>query len=157
MVGNISIKYNDWCENDVRFVNDLLTDKGHFLKYTDFCILYQVHPNILKYYGIVNAIKVNGHVLIQEVRKPYNLFNPWFTICFSNSQKVAKFSINIFSSPFRNRTVVPINVEKILKWPLVRKSGKICTRPMRITHYTKLQWLQFRMLNTILGTNSLLF
>ena len=59
------IKYNDWCEKGVRFVNDLLPDKGHFLEYTDFCNLYQVHPNIIKYYGIVNAIKVNGHVLIQ--------------------------------------------------------------------------------------------
>ena len=32
----------------------------------------------------------------------------------------------------------------------------ICNRPMQITRYTKLQWLQFRILNSILGTNSLL-
>ena len=30
----------------------------------------------------------------------------------------------------------------------------ICYRPMQITNYTELQWLQFRIINNILGTNS---
>ena len=32
----------------------------------------------------------------------------------------------------------------------------ICYRSMQITNYTKLQWLQFRIINNILSTNSLL-
>ena len=76
MIGNKSIKYKDWCQKGVRFVNDLLTDNGHFLEYTDFCNLYQLNSNILNYYGIVNAIKSKWPCVKKGVSKTLQPFQP---------------------------------------------------------------------------------
>ena len=57
MVGNRSIRYKDWCDEGVRFVNDLLTDKGHCYEYRDFCNLYRLISNLLNYYGIVKPFQ----------------------------------------------------------------------------------------------------
>ena len=74
MIGNKSIKYKDWCQKGVRFVNDLLTDNGNFLEYTDFCNLYQLNSNILNYYGIVNELVCVFIHILCCFRSDYHLF-----------------------------------------------------------------------------------
>ena len=50
----------------------------------------------------------------------------------------------------------PTKLDNELQTIIYQKEWEnICYRPMQITNFTKLQWLQFMIINNILGTNSL--
>ncbi len=153
-VGNKSVKYANWEERGVRFVNDLLNDNGTFMSKDEFEGLYNVRTNTVQYYGIIRAIKSNfnlkdlNRVKLTSPFRPNNmdvLFKQWkgcklFYNTFVRSKRI-KQSKNIWQTEFRMDND---------DWK------DVCDLNFTFSTDTKYRWFQYRINQNILATNSFL-
>ena len=52
--------------NDVKYVNDLLDERGHFLEWTQFSEKYDIHNQEFRYVALIHAIPRNWKKRIKD-------------------------------------------------------------------------------------------
>ena len=81
LVDNKAVYINNWVENDVISIKDLLKDDGNYLPFQEFTDKFACKTNFLQYYQIINAIP--NHLLLKArqvvfVNKEYFTSNDHF-------------------------------------------------------------------------------
>ena len=65
LVDNKPVYLNNWVENDVILIKDLLKDDGNYLSFQEFLDKCACKTNFLQYYQIISAIP--NHVLLKAL------------------------------------------------------------------------------------------
>ena len=63
LVDNKPVYLNNWVENDVILIKDLLKDDGNYLSFQEFLDKFACKTNFLQYYQIISAIP--NHLLLK--------------------------------------------------------------------------------------------
>ena len=78
---NKSVYFNNWVENDIISIKDLLKDDGSYLSFQEFSEKFACKTNFLQYYQIISAIP-NQLLLtarqVDSVKKEYFTSNDHF-------------------------------------------------------------------------------
>ena len=157
-VGNKSVLYRAWDDHGIRYVNDLLSPDGDFLSLSDIQKKYNVRINFLHYYGIKKAIcKQFSHVLCNSSITLQNPFQGLNTYTILKESKGCKQFYNVFCNGMQ------VKFKCIDKWNHHLGINLVDKEWFKISHYNwkctqevKLRWFQFRLMNRILCTNTLL-
>ena len=56
LVDNKTVYFNNWVENDIILIKDLLKDDGSYLSFQEFSDKFACKTNFLQYYQIISAI-----------------------------------------------------------------------------------------------------
>ena len=158
-VDNSSVFYNEWYKKGVIIINDIIKDKKTctFLGIEDLNTRYQIKTNFLQYYGIINAIKHSLSIddIIQEENTcDYPFIPTQLEIFFKNKNGIKDFYeiLNKIQTPSSGKelwnSIFHLDDET---WE------RIYSLPFKTTKNTKFQWLQYRINQHILTTNSYLF
>ena len=157
-IGNQTIFYRDWANKGIWLINDLLKEDGQFMNLQEFQNKFNINTNFLRYQSLLSAIKSSMKSLNINSQRLYKIIGPVIPVTiktFLKSSKGSKDMYRILISKTSN-----INSEE--KWSNVLDINelpwyKIYKLPFKTTKNTKIQWLQYRMLHRILGTNDLLY
>ena len=137
-------------------MSDLLDDKGSFISLEKLQKNYKIKTNFLTYASLQMSIKKNLTTYRIEMEKnnpkpiiPHNIK------IFCTSKKRTKHIYNTLIAD----TIIPLGKRKWEKHFEISDSQwkNIYSHPFQYTKSSKLQWLQFRINNHILTTNSFLF
>jgi hypothetical protein len=157
-VGGKSVFYKTWDNHGIRYINDLLSTDGDFMSLGEVQNKYDVKMNFLNYHGIKKAIcKPFSYMLCDSnntLQIPYQGFN---TSMILKEAKGCKQLYNVFLSGMK------VKFKCIDKWNYLLDINLSDKEWFNISHYNwkctqevKLRWFQFRLLNRILCTNTLL-
>ena len=157
-VGNKSVLYKTWYDHGILYINDLLTKEGEFISVDDMYRKYGVRTNFLRLLGLRKAIENSFSNMLGQSKNVLQLpFQSLHVKTVRLDTKGCKRFYNIFQSGNK------VEYKCINKWNALLASHisevdwcKICFYNWKSTHDVKLKWFQFRILNRILGTNSLL-
>lgn len=157
IVGNNSINYKHWKDKGIIFINDLLNDKGKLYNLHELQTTYGLNINFLEYQGIVTCLKTVWKCIGCRNRLD-TPFQPTSRDILCKFQKGCKNFYHILlrqvtqsvssSNKWENRLQIAIGSND---W------RNICHRPFIITNDIKIQWFQYRIINSIIATNSLLY
>ena len=89
LVDNKTVHLNNWVENDVISIKDLLKDNGNYLSLQEFTEKFSCKTNFLQYYQIISAIL--NHLILKArqvdfVNKEYFTSNDLFFILTAMSE-----------------------------------------------------------------------
>ena len=157
-VGHRCILYKEWFRHGILYVNDLLTSEGEFLSADEIYKKYDVRINFLHLHGIKKAIRNSYSDFLDQTYNslalPFQGFNVKTVLM---DPKGCKRFYNILLT--NNK----VKYKCINKWNLLLPSffsevdwHKVCSYNWKCTSEVKLRWFQFRLLNRILGTNTLM-
>jgi hypothetical protein len=156
-IGGKSFYFKSWFDMGIHFVGDLLNNKDSliFYSYEDFCKCYNFCPNYLYFLGVVSAIKK----LIIKVETPDTGYTkPFIPFCLKSILTNTKGTKPMYATLKKNE-YEPVC---LTKWSntfanLTCEDQKhLYNMPFAITQDSTLQWLQYRIVHRILGTNSFL-
>ena len=154
-VGNKTIFYKKWFKNNIVYISDLLDENGSFLSFENLQKIYKIKTNFLIYASLQNSIKsiLASQKIIMQTDNP-KPFIPFNIKIFCTNKKGTKHIYNTLIA----EKVIPLGK---MKWGKIfeisdNQWGKIYSYPFHQTKNSKLQWLQFRINNYILTTNSFL-
>ena len=158
LVKRVSYINKSWYKNGIRYVNDLLDQKGGFLSIEDLQTKYNVNKNFVQYNGIKQAIQKSfSHLLKNSNTTHKNPLQGFNVRCILKEAKGCKYFYSLFID---NKQVF---FKCVNKWNLILNSNidnnewfYVCHYNWRSTYDVKLRWFQFRLLNRILCTNTLL-
>ena len=144
------------CENNVFFINDLISDHRRFYTFDEFQALYNIKLNFVEYYSIISAIPQSWKEKIIGKDKLDNITHP-LVEKIRSEQKLCKYFYKMLIEKFRE---LPLNIQnrwgndlnvKIENWNLVHKL------PFVVTHNSKLQNFQYKLVHRIVSCNSFLY
>ena len=154
-VENKTIFYKKWFKNNIVYISDLLDENGSFLSLENLQKIYKIKTNFLIYASLQNSIKsiLASQKIIMQTDNP-KPFIPFNIKIFCTNKKGTKHIYNTLIA----EKVIPLGK---MKWGKIfeisdNQWGKIYSYPFHQTKNSKLQWLQFRINNYILTTNSFL-
>ena len=149
-IGNSYIFYSAWFKKGVRFINDLVKDKGEFTDNT------RIQTNSLQYHGIIRAIKTYlKEVKINVCHKQNNPFIPTHILPFFQQQKRTKIMYNILN---QNKDVPTGKITWNKVYNITDEDwDHINLFPFNITKYPALLWFQVTINHNILVTNKVLY
>lgn len=156
-VGGSTVLYQNWVDQGILFINDLLDRNGDIISYEIFQRTYQIRTNFLQFEGIVASIRD----FLQNCRfqhLPVRAEEPFIPLVLKYISKDKKGCRAIYDK-FTSNTCTPAAVAKWhndLNLPLDFDWKKTFGLPFRVTNDTGLKWFQYRINHRILGTNYLL-
>ena len=149
--GQHVIFVQDWYNQKILFVKQLLNETGHFLSYEEFLTKFpNVRTNFLLFEGIVKAIKaycIKNDILLTGHYKPFHN-KVWFCI-----RRGSKFVQNVLNK--NNATPTAIR-----KWNVLFENvnwKNIFSHCHTVTTDTQLKWFQTRLLHRLLPTQKYLY
>ena len=159
LVNGKTVYYKIWNIMGVRFVNDLLSQDGRFLTFEEFIQTCNVKTNFLHFRGIICTIRTKWRELFRNdvypVESPFQLPISYFLCSFSHGCKpIYNYLVSFYNFDFKPRKKWQEELGDAytnLDWSQFNKNPFICTENVN------LRWLQFRINNSIIGTNSFLF
>ena len=156
-IENKPVFYEDWFRKGICFVNDIMSEDGKFLSIDQLEEKFNISKNIMKFNSIISAVKHAGK---QNVYNSYKLLTPFIPSFVKTILKSKRGTKDMYLLLIRNNIVS--NGQK--KWEEILALGldetkwrEIFKLPFIVTQNTKLQWLQYRINQRILGTNKLLY
>ena len=157
-VGGNSIAYNSFIESGIFLVNDLVDSKGRFYDIHYLQNTLRLDTHFLQYNGLIQSLdKMRTEIKIDQIHS--NINGPVCPISVLLLTKEKK-GCRRFYSMFTNNKILPssqIKWNNELMLPNSFNWQHSYTLPYTITTDSHLQWLQFRFLHRILGTNTYLF
>lgn len=138
------------------YISDLLDEKGSFYSLEKLQKIYEIKTNFLIYASLQNSVKANLSTLkIQTESNNPKPSVPFNIRIFCTNKKGTKHIYNTIIAD----NVIPLGKIKWGKYFEFSDSQweNIYSYPFQCTKNSKLQWLQFRINNYILTTNSFLF
>ena len=154
---NKVIFWKNWYKCGITWVQDLINSEGKLLSFEEFSSKY-FSPQFTRFYGIMEVLKVRW----PELRETVETFQ--YPTIPQELELILKYRKG--SHPMYNIFIEAKSVRQksYTKW-MSDLSLNIdnCTwevhnyLPFSYTKDTKLQWLQYRILNRIIATNKLLF
>ena len=151
LVGNASILYNDWIENNVYQISNLLDGEGKLLTFVDFCNKFPfLNCNFLQYQGVIRAIQNYKNRLNIHQNENYKEQNPIaLQHIFEGKRKI--------NSVFEDHNFLAKN---LVKWNLIFNNiqwKNVFEKCQKTTIDCKLRWLQYRIIYRVVPTNRYLF
>ncbi|XP_052074422.1 uncharacterized protein LOC127712168 [Mytilus californianus] len=153
-IENKPVFYKNWFNKGIVFINDIISDAGKILSLEQLEETFKVDRNVMKYNSIISAVKNARKGYVFDNYKLVTPFIPSFAKIFFKSSRGTK---DMYSLLIRNNIVSTgqkkwdqiLNVDEN-EWRIIFKL------PFVVTKNTKLQWLQYRINQHILGTNKFL-
>lgn len=158
-VGNKTICYRNWEKRGIIFVNDLLNENGRFYSKEEFCALYTLDTDFLKYEGVKRAVicYANSIGITLSGCRLCNPVYPFIMKCTNNRLGHQKVYDMLTESGFVKLTCYN-------KWEHVTGShySDIDSKHFNIiankcTPSTELKWLQYRIIHRILPVRHFLY
>ena len=157
LVNNKPLFKPNWLKKGIKYINDLIDVNGSFLYLDSFRNKFDIQSNFLEYNGIITAIKSKWKNELNNIHKEQVKENK--NIAYLKSKnKPSKCFYPIFLAAI---TEEPVRIKE--KWSHeldlamdAQRWKEVFNLPYNITHDTKLQSFQFKLLHRILPTNSLL-
>ena len=156
---NMPIFYPHWFVKNVKYISDLVDDRGVLLSHASFQAKYDITVSFIEYCGLLKLIPNEWKIALStfERRLPLSLENELISR-IKKEPKASKyvygiFSDSVFEPPIMSQEQWKNDVPEIQQqnwkfyYSIVRK----------ITLESKLQFFQFQILHRILVTNSKLF
>ena len=76
-IGGSHIFYNTWYKKGIRFLNDLINERGEFYTHDEFKERTGINSNTLQYHGTIKAIKVYlKEIKLNITHKMFHLSHP---------------------------------------------------------------------------------
>ena len=148
---NTSIFFNNWFDNEIRKIRDLLNENGNFMSFDQF---KNAHPNVptdfLTYQGILNAIRcyLRKSNITLSVNFRILETKSWFVLCKGNKAVRTVLDSNLMSAA----SITKWNVSfPKLHWKHIFNHCYLTTKD------TQLRWFQTRLLHRLIPTNKFLF
>lgn len=155
-IENKTVFYTNWFDKNIVYIADLLDENGNFYSLQDLQKKIKIKTNFLNYASLRNSIKASlSSSKIQIGTNSPRPFLPHNIKTFCNNKKGTKHIYNILTT----ENITPLGKVKWGKFfeILDLQWENIFTFPFLYTKDSKLQWLQFRINQYILTTNSFLF
>ena len=156
-IENKPVFYEDWFRKGICFVNDIMSEDGKFLSIDQLETEFNISKNIMKFNSTISAVKHAGK---QNVYNSYKLLTPFIPSFVKTILKSKWGTKDMYLLLIRNNIVS--NGQK--KWEEILALGldemkwrEIFKLPFIVAQNTKLQWLQYRINQRILGTNKFLY
>lgn len=155
-IDNKPFIYQDLLSKGIKYINDIVDEDGLFLKYVDFCNIFNINVSIMQYNSIISCVTQSGK---QVCKQSFKLSSPFIPSVVRTILKSSKGSKEIYSV-LNNKSCIPtgivrwndiLNVDKEISW------RKLCKLPFIVTKNSKLQWLQYRIIHRIISTNKFLY
>ena len=152
------IFYQNWCNQDIFFINDLIDETGIFMNYHVFTRKYYLNISYISYAGILSSIPRDWKRIIKDYGKRVDAITNKNIDQITTLEKPSKsfYKKIISKKPFCNN-------KSHLKWQNDLHSEIDATRwkhihslPFKETKDSKLQTLQFRIIHRIFFTNTML-
>lgn len=105
---------NEWCKNDIYFINDIIDKGGKFYTYEEFCTKYSFRANYLDFYGILCAIPSERKIYLR-----LNKSNKIQSVSTHNLEKVSKYFYSDFIEKLQFTNKSEINWKN--KWNITQK------------------------------------
>ena len=74
-VGEKYVYYSSLAENDVLFIEDMVTNSGNFKTYEEFCHQYGIHLSHFQYMSLIDAIPITWRRLLKQQSVNVNICN----------------------------------------------------------------------------------
>ena len=150
-----TIFYDSWYRNGVRFVNDLLKEKGEFYNIQEFSEIYGIKMNYQQYWGTLNAIKTYlRKEKIALTKRSLNPFIPSHILPIKQNKQGARKMYDILNT---NDEIPTGKQSWNKKYNFEEKDWKtIYMFPFKTTTYSLLRWFQVSLYHNILVMNKLL-
>jgi len=152
------IFYKNWNDVGIRFIDDLMYPNGTFMSLHDIQEKFNLRINFLTFYGLKSSISKSFSHLLRESTDTLQI--PFQSLHMKLSLQETK-GCKLFYKVLISSNIV--NFKCIQKWNQVQtlqfsydKWYKMCYYNWKCTNEVKLRWFQFRLLNRILCTNTLL-
>ena len=144
------------CENNVFFVNDLVSNNRKFYSFEEFQVKYNIRLNFVEYYGILSAIPLDWRQKITEVEK-LDVIENKFVEKIKKEPKLCRYFQKIF---VEDKKELPLNSQN--KWEKelnvhVETWNIVYRWPFIVTKDTKLQNFQYKLVHRILSCNAFLY
>ena len=155
-IGNKSVFHKTWFDKNIIYISDLLDEKGCFYSLENLQKIYGIKTNFLIYASLQKSIKTSLTTL--KIPMGTNNPKPFVPInikIFCTNKRGTKQIYNTLIS----ETITPLGQTN---WENLFNSSesqweKTHLNPFQYTKNSKLQWLQYRITNHILTTNSFVF
>ena len=155
-IENRPIHFKSFFENGILFLSDLIDQSGNFLSFAEFKSLYDTNLCFITYHGIIQAVR-KGYPSISNndiVKISPNITKPIYMLI--KDKKGSKSIYDTFISEFS------FERKYMEKWEtelgLENFNWQKCNENIFLANKdTYLQWLQYRIVHRILGTNKSLY
>ena len=142
----------------IYFVNDLFDNNGDFYEYNEFCRRFKVNINVLHFTGLKKALEniFDFSNITCNLNMP---LRPYIFRVLLNSTKGCQDFYNILKRSFvQNNSSIKSKWEDDLNVEISEKEWiHLNSFPFKCLQSTKLRWFHYRLVNRILGTNTVLF
>ena len=154
-INNATVFYKTWCKAGIYFINDLIGENNQFLSPQELNNKYGLSTNFLQFYSVLNMIPKHWKNLIRQTRKLERVTNYNFDFIKQNKKSSQHFYKELISDigecPLKQQTKWCEQLDtEVDNWEEIYLSLHQCTKN------TKLITFQYKILNRILSTNSLL-
>ena len=161
LITNVSLtnyKQDEWIDKGILYVCDLLDDNGIFLSYELFCAKYSFSPPFTLYFGLIASIrkqKWNLDYMILRQNQPH--FPEHVKILRKNDKGCRDFyDLFILDNYFKPKSELKWEIEfQISQNNIWWKKVNLLVHDG--TNDSMLKWFQYRLIQRILCTYSLLF
>ena len=153
-VGGKSMFIKDWYDNGIRFVKDMYTTDGDIIGIHSLQNNYGIKTNFLEYNGVRSVLRKYQRKVVGELVS-VDCYCPAFPIALNCIMKSSKDISGIFndiiqSTKAEQKWIVEFDLPQNFNWK------HVYTLPYFLTKDPKLRWLQFRIINRIISTNTFL-
>ena len=159
-INNESIKFNILSENNITFVYDVLNTDGQFLSFNEFEDRFNINICFVTYMGIINAIKKAFPSIRNVIHDDNNIhilpIIPSYIRYLFRDKKGSRTLYDIFiknidhTIKYQNKWEAELS-RTHFNWT------QINSNIFRTKESKYLQWLQYRIIHRIIGTNKSLY
>ena len=149
--GKKPVVLQEWSNNSIFFIKQLINDHDDFMNYNEFCNKYpDVRTNFLTYAGILNAVKSYSRKMNMTITSRYKCLDNKIWHCIKKGNKAVQ---KILNENIASPTCVPKwnNLFENLNWE------DIFSHCYKTTIDPQLRWFHIRLLHRLLPTQRFLF